>query len=194
MADVATIADVINMLRKLGCKPPDSWAGMKASEVAGLWGAILADMPDDDLRRAAVLWAQGPKCQYFPMPGDLLSLVGQAQKPVTENDRKAAGDAVWSQIQRAYHAAGGMYGREAFAKVPLSDVARDALESVGGWLALRAAMCAEDDRFSLGELERKIARQVAVRPDSSTPAGIAALIEASQPQRPPLRVIEGGRS
>ena len=193
MAERETIAEVIGMLRRLGCKPPDAWQGAKPSEIVELWAAILSDVPDDDIRRAAVSWSRGPLCAFFPLPGQLLAQIGSAEKPVTEADRKAAGDAVWAQLQRAYQASGGQYGREDFDRVPMTDVARQVLESVGGWMALRKAMIAEDNGFSLGELGRSVARMVATRSDVATPAGVQALIEGSV-QRGGLTLVRGGRA
>jgi len=193
MADNTTIAEVIAMLRRLGCRPPEAWQGSKPSEIVELWAAILADVPDDDLRRAAVSWARGASCAFFPLPGQLLAQIGAAEKPVTEADRKAAGDAVWAQVQRAYHGSGGMYADPERFTASLPEVTRNALEAVGGWPKLRAAMCAADDGFSMGELGRAIARQVALRPEAATPAGVQALIEGAT-RRGGLVVLRGGRA
>jgi len=151
-------------------------------------------VPDDDIRRAAVSWSRGPLCAFFPLPGQLLAQIGSAEKPVTEGDRKAAGDAVWALIKRQYHRNSGMYGDPGLFLASLPEAAQDAIESAGGWKALKAAMCATDEGFSLSELGRAVARQIAVRPDSSTPAGVAALIEASKPGRPALMLVKGGRA
>lgn len=69
------------MLHRLSLHYPDRKLNPKeASLVAQDWLSDLDEVPFDILELAFKRWRTGPKCAFFPKPGEILALVESEQR------------------------------------------------------------------------------------------------------------------
>lgn len=189
MATEAGIVRVFAFLRHAGCKAPEGWAGVRPSEIAASWAMLLPDVSDEDLGAAAVAFARqgGKAAAFFPAPGDLLALASPRGDGKAALETLATAD--FEGLLLVYHRNGGRYAQVTRLSRDDARNARmtTALDTIGGWPAVRRACDAEDDGFTMGALRRSWSTAYrALGATLGDPHAALARLEAA----PPARQIE----
>ena len=169
-------------------------ADLAACAVA--WAMVLGDMTDEDLSRAALAHARGPRSAWWPTPGELLQLVQPpAPQALTDTQRvdrsraaRATASRYWELILLA--ARDSTHPPERYGDDEVADrIIRRGLGAAGGLRAIGQA----DIYRELPQLRREAVQVMAALVAEAPPPPLKLVPKLAEPKGVPSLEQRGSR-